>query len=65
MMLFIRMVLYALSAGLAGYGVGTYDATAGTLTLHLDQLAEIIAGAGAFLATFAASRIAKARGGAT
>lgn len=65
MMLFIRMALYALSAGLAGYGIGTYDAGAGTLTFQIDQLAEVIAGAGAFLATFAASRIAKARGGAT
>ncbi len=65
MMLFVRMALYALSAGLAGYGIGTYDAGAGTLTLQIDQLAEVIAGAGVFLATFAASRIAKARGGKT
>lgn len=65
MMLFIRMMLYALSAGAAGYGIGTYDAEAGTLTLQLDQLATVIGGAGTFLATFWASRIAKRRGGAT
>lgn len=65
MMLFVRMALYALSAGMAGYGIGTYDQGAGTFTLQLDQLAEVIAGAGAFVATFIASRIAKARGGKT
>ncbi len=65
MMLFVRMALYALSAGMAGYGIGTYDAGAGTLTFQIDQLAEVIAGAVAFIATFAASRIAKRRGGAT
>lgn len=65
MMLLVRMVLYALSAGLAGYGIGTYDAGAGVYSVSLDQLSEVIAGAGAFIATFVASRIAKRRGGAT
>lgn len=65
MMLLVRMVLYALSAGLAGYGIGTYDAGAGVYSVSLDQLSEVITGAGAFVATFAASRIAKRRGGAT
>lgn len=65
MMLLVRMVLYALSAGLAGYGIGTYDATSGVYSVSLDQLSEIVAGALGFLGTFAASRIAKARGGAT
>lgn len=65
MMLIVRMMLYALSAGLAGYGIGTYDTAAGTLTLQLDQLAEVIAGAAAFVGTFWVSRIAKRRGGAT
>jgi hypothetical protein len=65
MMLFIRMTLYALSAGAAGYGIGSYDADAVTLTLNLDQLATAIGGAGTFLATFWVSRIAKRRGGAT
>lgn len=65
MMLFIRMALYALSAGAAGYGIGTYDSAAGTLTLNLDQVASIIGGALTFAGTFWASRIAKARGGHT
>ena len=65
MMLFVRMALYALSAGAAGYGFGTYDADAGTLTLNLDQVASIIGGAATFLGTFWTSRVAKARGGKT
>lgn len=65
MMLLIRMALYALSAGLAGYGIGTYDTDAGTLTLQLDQMAEVITGAATFVGTFWVSRMAKRRGGAT
>lgn len=65
MMLLVRMVLYALSAGLAGYGIGTYDAGAGVYSVSLDQLSEIVAGALGFLGTFWVSRIAKRRGGKT
>lgn len=64
-MLYVRMVLYALSAGLAGYGVATFDPTAGTLTIQLDELAKIVTGIVGFIGTFAASRIAKKNGGAT
>lgn len=65
MMLFVRMVLYAISAGLAGYGIGAHDAVAGVYSINLDQLSQIVAGAAGFLGTFWVSRIAKRRGGKT
>lgn len=43
---YIRMVLYTLAGLLTAAGVGTFDATRGTLTFNLDDLAIIIAGSG-------------------
>lgn len=65
MMLLIRMVLYAIGAGLAGYGLGTYNGETGDLTINLFALEEVIYGVAIFAGTFLTSRIAKARGGQT
>lgn len=65
MSLAIRMILYALSAFIAGMGWASFDEGAGTLTVNLDDLVTVIAGALTFAGTFIASRIAKARGGKT
>ncbi len=64
-MLFIRMTLYALSAGAAGYGLASFDPTTGLLTLDINEAAQVIGGVLTFAATFWASRVAKARGGKT
>lgn len=61
----IRMALYFASAFLAGQGVAVFDHQAGTLTFHLEEVAVFLAGLAAFVGTFAASRVAKANGGAT
>lgn len=64
--LYIRMIFYAISAGMAGFGFAAYDPVAQTLTIKLDLAAELMAGGvAAFLATFAAGRIAKKHGGTT
>ena len=65
MSLYIRMVLYALSAGAAGYGLATFDPTTGTVTIQLDTLAQVLGGIATFVGTFIASRVAKRNGGAT
>ena len=64
-MLILRMIIYALTAGLAGYGFGTYDAQSHVYTVQVDQLAEIFGGAAGFVGTYIVSRIAKRRGGKT
>ena len=61
----IRMILYALGAGAAGAGLGSFDNETGNLTVNLDDLAVVIGGALTFAGTFVASRVAKARGGKT
>lgn len=63
--LFIRMVLYAVFAFLGGYGFATFDENAMTLTINLEQLTIVVTGAVAYLGTFIAGRIAKAKGGKT
>ena len=65
MALAIRMILYAVSAFIAGMGWASFDEGAGTLTVNLDDIATIAAGAVTFAGTFIASRWAKARGGKT
>ena len=60
-MLYIRMALYALCAGAAGYGLATFDPQAGTVTFQIDELAKMLGGAAGFVATFIASRYAKHR----
>lgn len=64
-MLILRMVLYFAAAGAAGAGIASYDETAQTLTMNLDDLAVIIAGVGGYIATFWSSRVAKRKGGET
>lgn len=65
MSLYIRMALYALSAGAAGYGLATFDPTTGLLTIDLNQFAQVLGGIVTFIGTFIAGRIAKRNGGAT
>lgn len=65
MSLAIRMILYALSAFVSGYGFASFDSSQGLLTINIDQLASIVAGGVVFIGTFIGSRIAKARGGVT
>ena len=65
MALAIRMILYAISAFLSGYGFASFDSSQGLLTINVDQLASILAGGVVFVGTFVGSRIAKARGGKT
>lgn len=61
--LFIRMVLYLLFGGMAGYGLGTFDGEAGTMTINVDGLATAIAGVFGYLGTFFVGRIgARLRG---
>lgn len=60
----IRMILYAVFAGLAGVGLGDLDAE-GVYSVRVEDLAEIIIGAIGFLGTFWASRVAKRNGGVT
>lgn len=61
----IRMILYAASAFIAGLGWASFDDTAGTLTVNIDDLATIVGGVLTFVGTFFASRWAKAKGGKT
>lgn len=65
MMLYIRMGLYLAAGILAGQGIAVFNPEAGTVTFQIDELATALAGLATFAGTFAASRIAKARGGAT
>lgn len=61
----IRMVLYAISMLLAGYGLADFSAETGILRIDINEVAAMIAGPLAFAGTFVASRIVKARGGST
>lgn len=61
----IRMVLYAVSAFLGGYGFATFDENAMTLTINLEQLSVLLMGGVVYLGTFIAGRWAKAKGGKT
>jgi len=65
MMIYIRMALYLIGGLLAGQGLAIFDAEAGTITFEIDNLAHALSGLAAFVGTFAVSRVAKRRGGAT
>lgn len=65
MALAIRMILYFVFPMIAAQGLAVYDETAGTITFQIDNLVTVLLGLGGFLGTFAASRIAKAKGGKT
>lgn len=65
MMLYIRMALYLIGGLLAGQGLAIFDPEAGTITFQIDSLAQTLTGLVAFVGTFATSRVAKRRGGAT
>lgn len=59
------MMLYAASAFIAGMGWASFDDTAGTLTVNIDDIAVMLGSAATFAGTFFASRWAKSRGGKT
>jgi hypothetical protein len=63
--LVIRMLLYALSMFLSGYGFASFDESSMTLTINLEQLAIVLGGLATFVGTFIAGRWAKAKGGVT
>lgn len=65
MMLYVRMALYLIGGLLAGQGLAIFDPEAGTITFQIDSLAQTLTGVAAFVGTFAVSRVAKRRGGAT
>ena len=50
---------------MAGQGWATFNPDAGTLTIQLDPLVEVLAGLAVFGGTFAASRVVKKKGGKT
>lgn len=57
----IRMALYAVFAGLAGYSIGEFS-DAGVYSISVDQLLELALYAIGYAATFLMSRYAKMRG---
>ena len=65
MALVIRMILYFLFPLIAGQGIGVFDPKSGTLTIQIDSVVPILAGAVGFVVTFVVGRWAKVRGGFT
>ena len=66
MFLTVRMILYFAFGSLSGMGLGiSFDPASGMASVHVDTLSNVLIGFGGFVATFAASRLAKARGGKT
>ena len=63
--LIIRLLLLPMAGWLAGTGLVAYDEAAGTLTVALDDLAQVGAGLVLWAGTVAWSRAVKARGGVT
>ena len=64
-MLYVRMALYFAFGFLSSQGVVVFDQEAGTVTFRIDDLLLLASGIGGYVMTFAASRVAKARGGST
>jgi len=64
-MLTLRMIIYFLSALIAGQGIAVFDPDAGTLTFDLEHIELLLGGIATFIGTFWTSRIAKKNGGAT
>lgn len=54
--LLIRMVLYLVFGIMAGFGIGTFDGDAGTMTFNVDSLATTIAGIVSFIGTYVVGR---------
>lgn len=62
----VRVLLYLIAVPLAAWPFVAVDPAAGTITIHLSDLAVAASGGGVIGgATFVWSRIAKMRGGAT
>ena len=64
-MLYLRMFLYLVFGVLAGQGLVVFDAASGTVTFKVEDLLTLGGALAGFVGTFAASRIAAARGGKT
>lgn len=62
MFLAIRMALYAAFAMLAGQGFEFYNPETQTITIHVDDLAQVVLGAGGYVGTFLLSFRDKVRG---
>ncbi|GHF71258.1 hypothetical protein [Seohaeicola zhoushanensis] len=62
---YIRMIIYALAASAAALGIATYDPVAQTITFDLNSLSLLLGGAVAYVGTFVAGRVAKAKGGSS
>lgn len=65
MWLYIRMVMYFISASLAGQGWLEWNPHEASVKVYIDQLEPLFMGIGGFVMTFFASRFAKNRGGKT
>jgi hypothetical protein len=65
MMLTVRMVLYFFFGALSSQGLDIFDPATGLISIHVEELATVISGLLGFIATFAASRLAKQKGGLT
>lgn len=63
--LVIRMLLYPLAGWIAGTGFATFDRATGLLTFDVGSVAQILAGLVIYALTWAWSRFAARRGGAT
>lgn len=58
--LFIRMLLYLLFGAIAGFGLGTFDGEAGTMTINVDSLAAVLTGIVGYVGTFVVGRVGAA-----
>jgi hypothetical protein len=65
MMLYVRMALYFVFAGMAQMGLIDFNADTGTVSFTVDDLQLLIGGLAGYIGTFYASRVAKRKGGAT
>jgi hypothetical protein len=63
--LFIRIGLHVVAGALMTLGWIDYSQEAGTVTIEIDGLAQMIAGALVSLGSFVVSRIVKVKGGVT
>lgn len=64
-MLYLRMLFYAIFAGLAGAAIGDFDSFSGVYSISIEQVVDVVGPMVGFVVTFIFSRVAKVRGGAT
>ena len=61
----IRMAIYVIAIPAAAYLGGSFDPETGDLTINVNNALDLVWGVMAAGATFAAGRVAKAKGGVT